>query len=389
MTLGTGQDFAGYTIVRLIGAGGMGEVYLAQHPRLPRREALKVLQPGIGNDDTFRERFIREADAVAALDHPHIVTVYDRGDANGQLWIASQYINGTDADQLLRNRYPAGMPLEEALPIVTAIADALDYAHSQGLLHRDVKPANVLLTPPDLNGARRAYLADFGIARPLDDDAGLTATNIALGTVAYAAPEQLMGGPLDGRADQYALAATAYHLLTGVVPYGNSNPAAVIGNHLSGPVPRLSDRRPELADLDAALSTAMAKDPQQRFHSCHDFAAALHVHATGASSSGPTRAGPTIAAPLGSPRTPNTGGADDSKKRRGLLLAAAGVAILAAALGLASLTKGPAAQRPDQSGTAPATTAQSTASTVPALTFESMSDFVNRYYGGVYFARCG
>ena len=373
MALGAGQEFAGYTIVRQLGSGGMGEVYLARHPRLPRSDALKVLKSDIGGDSSFRERFIREADAVAALDHPHIVTVHDRGDADGQLWIASQYIDGTDAAALLRSRYPAGMPLVEALPIVTAIADALDYAHAQGLLHRDVKPANVLLTQPGPNGSRRAYLADFGIARPLDDDTGLTATNIALGTVAYAAPEQLMGQPLDGRADQYALAATTYHLLTGSPPY-EAPAAAVIGNHVSGPIPRLSDRRPDLAALDPALAVALAKDPRERFNSCHDFVAALNAAAAGA----PTSAGPSQAGPPPSPNTPPKGDAHTSKGRRPLLLAAAAGAVIATALGVTLLVKGTAHQS-DSSAPSPAST--STPPPTPALTFESMKDFVNGYYG--------
>ena len=218
MTLGAGAVFAGYTIVRMLGSGGMGEVYLAQHPRLPRTEALKLLKPEISTDETFRARFIREADSIAALDHPHIVTVYDRGDADGTLWIATQYIDGTDAAQLMKDRYPAGMPVEDALAITTAIAEALDYAHDRGLVHRDVKPANILLSQRNHEGDRRIFLADFGIARTLDDSAGLTATNFTVGTFAYAAPEQLMGEALDGRADQYALAATMYHLLTGAAP---------------------------------------------------------------------------------------------------------------------------------------------------------------------------
>ena len=142
MTLSAGEQFAGYTVVRRLGAGGMGEVYLAQHPRLPRREALKVLRKDLSEDDSFRQRFIREADSIAALEHPHIVTIHDRGDTEAQLWIATQYVEGADAGQLLRSRYPAGMPADEVADIVTAIAAALDYAHSRGLLHRDVKPAN-------------------------------------------------------------------------------------------------------------------------------------------------------------------------------------------------------------------------------------------------------
>ena len=162
--------------------------------------------------------------------------------------------------------------------IVTAVADALDYAHQRGLLHRDVKPANILLTEPE-DGKRRILLADFGIARPLADISGLTATNFTVGTLAYAAPEQLMGADIDGRADQYALAATAFHLLTGSPPFQHSNPVAVISQHLNATPPKLSDRRPELAHLDQVLSKALAKDPADRFDRCREFAAKLSERA--------------------------------------------------------------------------------------------------------------
>lgn len=220
MPLNPGDIFAGYTIVRLLGSGGMGEVYLAEHPRLPRRDALKILRPDVSGDEDFRQRFVREADLAAALSHPNIVTVYDRGEFEGQLWIATEYINGTDAAHLLHTQYPTGMQVQEVSSVVTAIASALDYAHKAGMLHRDVKPANILCTGRGVaGGAERIALADFGIAREINDSAGLTSTNLTLGTVAYAAPEQLMGGPMDGRADQYALAVTAFHLLTGSLPF--------------------------------------------------------------------------------------------------------------------------------------------------------------------------
>ena len=172
MSLNSGIGFAGYTIIRLLGSGGMGEVYLAQHPRLPRQDALKVLRTDVSDDGEFRERFIREADLAASVSHPHILTVHDRGEYDEQLWIATAFIDGTDAAQLMRDQYPAGMPLDETATIVTAIANALDYAHDRGLLHRDVKPANILLSQPDKDGQRRIYLADFGIARPIADASG-------------------------------------------------------------------------------------------------------------------------------------------------------------------------------------------------------------------------
>jgi hypothetical protein len=201
MPLANGAMFAGYTILRLLGSGGMGEVYQAQHPRLPRRDALNILSSGVSADEDYRQRFIREADLAATLWHPNIVRVNDRGEFNGQLWIGMDYVEGTDAAQLMRERYPAGMPADEVATIVTAIASALDYAHQQGLLHRDIKPANILLTSPE-GGERRILLSDFGIARNVDDIRGLTTTNMTVGTVAYAAPEQLMGEDIDGHADE-------------------------------------------------------------------------------------------------------------------------------------------------------------------------------------------
>jgi serine/threonine protein kinase, bacterial len=274
MPLNNGDVFAGYTIVRRLGSGGMGEVYLAQHPRLPRRDALKVLPVALTADHEYRQRLSREADIAAELWHPHIVGVHDRGEFEGQLWLSMDYVDGTDAAQLLRSRYPSGMPKALAFEIISAVADALDYAHQRGLLHRDIKPANILLAEADGKG-RRIVLADFGIARQLDDISGLTATNMVMGTTAYAAPEQLLGKEIDGRADQYALGCTAFHLLTGAAPYDNSNAAVVISHHLSAPPPLIGERRPDLVDLNAAICKVLAKDPATRFPSCSDFATAL------------------------------------------------------------------------------------------------------------------
>src|SRR6476660_8807831 len=156
MPLRIGETFAGYRILRLLGSGGMGEVYLAQHPRLPRQEALKVLRPDVSSDASFQERFIREADLAAGLRHPHIVGIHDRGEHDGQLWIAMDYIDGTDAAQL-KHRYPAGMPAELAIHIITAVASALDFAHKVGVVHRDIKPANIIVTDLDTDD-RRIFL---------------------------------------------------------------------------------------------------------------------------------------------------------------------------------------------------------------------------------------
>lgn len=281
MALDEGSTFAGYTIIKRLGSGGMGEVYLAKHPRLPRQDALKVLKADVSADGEYRERFHREADTAAALWHPHIVAVHDRGESEGQLWIDMDYVDGIDAGELLEERYPTGMPGPEVVEIITAVAEALDYAHLNKLLHRDVKPANILIAQPD-SPDRRILLADFGIAGLVGESTGLTATNMTVGTVAYAAPEQLMGGDLDGRADQYALAASAYQLLTGAPPFQHTNPAVVISQHLSASPPAISERSPELSNLDPVFAKALAKDPKDRYLRCIDFARALSHNLGGA-----------------------------------------------------------------------------------------------------------
>lgn len=274
MTLAEGSLFAEYTIEKLIGAGGMGKVYLAQHPRLPRSDALKVIRRSLSTDDEYRERFRREAEAAAILVHPNIVGVRDRGEYRGRLWIAMDYIDGDNLGQILRRRFPAGMPPRLVVTIISGVADALDYAHRQDVVHRDVKPSNILVEDSE-EGRQRVLLADFGIARQLSGPSGLTASNLAIGTVAYAAPEQLMGSEGLDRADQYALAATAFHLLTGAPPFRDDNPVTVISQHLNAAPPVLSDQRPELGQFDDVLCRALAKDPDDRYASCRAFAAAL------------------------------------------------------------------------------------------------------------------
>jgi serine/threonine-protein kinase len=285
LALSGGAKFAGYTILRQLGAGGMAEVYLALHPRLPRRDVIKVLAEAVTADSEFRERFNREADLAATLWHPHIVGVHDRGEFDGQLWISMDYVEGTDAAGLVKERHPDGMPIHEVCAILQAVASALDYAHDRGLLHRDVKPANILLTHPE-DEDRRILLADFGVARHLANISGITETNVAVGTVAYAAPEQLTGCNIDGRADQYALGATAFHLLTGAPPFQHSNPIAVISQHLHEDPPRLSDYRPELAHLDDVFFKALAKRPEDRFERCRAFAGAVSEQVDGMSDGG-------------------------------------------------------------------------------------------------------
>ncbi|HUM00287.1 MAG TPA: serine/threonine-protein kinase, partial [Mycobacterium sp.] len=305
------------------------EVYLAQHPRLPRQDALKVLPAAVSADQEYRARFHREADIAATLWHPHIVGVHDRGESEGQLWISMDYVEGTDAARLLEERYPNGMPPDEVVRIITAVAEALDYAHQRQLLHRDVKPANILIAQGD-SGTERILLADFGIARWVDDASGLTGTNMTVGTVAYAAPEQLMGEQLDGRADQYALAATAYHLLTGTPLFQHSNPAVVISQHLSAPPPPIGTRRPALEDLGPVFCKALSKAPEDRYDTCIDFASALgHRLGTVAADTGATEV--TTASPIARRprhRSRRQGPAPDTSRRQPAVIVAAVLALL-------------------------------------------------------------
>jgi serine/threonine-protein kinase len=324
MPLAEGEVIAGYTILRSLGHGGMGEVYLAQHPRLPRQDALKVLTAAVSADDEYRQRFQREADIAATLWHPHVVSVHDRGDFDGLLWISMDFVEGTDAARLLAERYPNGMPPDVVVRIITAVASALDHAHERGLYHRDVKPANILIANPG-SPDERAMLADFGIARQAGDASGLTGTNMTVGTVAYAAPEQLRGDQLDGRADQYALAATAYQLLTGTPPFTHSNPAVVISAHLTADPPAIGAVRPELSGLGPVFGRALAKSPDKRFDRCVDFARALEHRIGSDDAAMETMASKAAAQPRhAKPVTARTWNA-----KRPLMIAA-GVAVVAA-----------------------------------------------------------
>ncbi|MGY4708068.1 protein kinase domain-containing protein [Mycolicibacterium sp. CBM1] len=353
MPLADGQVVAGYTILRTLGAGGMGEVYLVQHPRLPRLDALKVLGAAVSGDDEYRQRFGLEADIVATLSHPHIVTIYDRGEFDDKLWIAMEYIDGTDASNLLAEHYPYGMPPDEVVRIVSGIAEALDYAHGRGLMHRDIKPANILLGHPG-TGDERVMLADFGIARWMGQSSGLTGTNMTVGTVAYAAPEQLKGEDIDGHADQYALAATAYHLLTGMPPFQHTNPAIVISQHLSSEPPAIGAKRPELACLAPVFTKALAKDARGRYERCVDFARALERGlGVAARDVGVTAAAPVAAGVAKAPMRARHAKPESVRSRRRLLVpailgalvviggAAAGVFLLLGHRGVHATAAGP------------------------------------------------
>ncbi|WP_206045699.1 protein kinase domain-containing protein [Nocardia mangyaensis] len=269
--LENGEVFAGFTIERLLGQGGMGTVYLARHPRLDRLTALKLLNRDLFADERIRARFEREADLAAGLDHPGIVTVYDRGTEGDQLWISMQYVDGVDAATV----DPMTLPPERAVQIVEGVADALDFAHERGVLHRDVKPANILLARSSGGQGERVFLTDFGIARLRADSTHLTQQGMFTATLAYASPEQMTGAELDHRSDQYSLACALYWLFTGIAPFDSPDPNEIIHGTLYLGPPPLALRRTGLPPvMDAVLAAAMAKHPAARFDSCAAFAAA-------------------------------------------------------------------------------------------------------------------
>ncbi|GAB2642266.1 serine/threonine-protein kinase [Nocardia goodfellowii] len=269
--LQAGEVFAGYVVKRVLGQGGMGTVYLAQHPRLPRLTALKLLDRELYGDDEIRRRFEREADLVAQLDHPNIVTVYDRGAEGDQLWISMQFVAGSDA----ASADVDALAPARAVHIISDTAAALDFAHANGVLHRDVKPANILLAKAPIGQPERVLLTDFGIAAMRNSDTTLSSVGQITATLAYAAPEQLSGTPMDHRSDQYSLACTLFWMLTGTPPFAGGNPAVVMNGHLFGPVPSLRQARPGLPPaLDGVLARALGKRADERFASCTEFATA-------------------------------------------------------------------------------------------------------------------
>jgi eukaryotic-like serine/threonine-protein kinase len=269
--LANGSIVSGYRVERMLGSGGMGTVYLVANPELPRREALKVLSAELSRDAGFQARFLREAAVAARLEHPNIVAVYRRGQTHdGQLWIAMQFVDGVDADAALQR---GQMTVGRAVHIVGEVAKALDHAHQHQVIHRDVKPANFLLSG-QVGPGERVLLGDFGIARALDD-ASVTGTGQVMATLAYAAPEVFSGNPIDGRADLYSLGCALYRMLTGTTPFAANGAAAVMMAHLMQPPPRVTERAPWLPSaLDDVIATAMAKDPAHRFASGAELASA-------------------------------------------------------------------------------------------------------------------
>jgi serine/threonine protein kinase len=277
-----GTELAGYRIVRHIARGGMGDVYEATQLSLDRKVALKVIAARLGADERFRARFRREAKLAAAIDHPNILPVYETGELpDGRLFLTMRLVIGRDLSSLLREKGPLGA--HETVEILTQIADALDAAHEHGLVHRDVKPANVLLMQAP--GGWRAYLADFGLAKPDTEDPEQseggehTASGEILGTVDYMAPEQIDGLPLDGRADVYSFGCMVYRCLTGEVPYRRESRTGTLVAHANAPIPIPSQAVAGVpAPLDEVVRRAMAKDPSERAASAGELMRWAHTH---------------------------------------------------------------------------------------------------------------
>ena len=266
-----GTIVAGYRIEERIGRGGMGLVYRAEHLSLGRRAAIKIIVPELAEDSGFRERFKREARIAAGFQHPNIVTVYDAGEEDGRLYLAMQLIEGSDLSALLR--VEGRLDPDRAIDVCRQVAEALDAAHGQGLIHRDVKPANVLIE------GGTAFLTDFGLTKRIEGArTGATKAGDVVGTIQYVAPEQIEGGPVDARTDVYALGCLVYQCLSGELPFGGDSDVAVMYAHLSGDQPRLSSVRPELpGELDAVIAKALERSPERRFQTCRDLMSAARA----------------------------------------------------------------------------------------------------------------
>ncbi len=359
----------------------MGQVFLVQHPRLPRQDALKLLDAGVSRNDEFKARFQREADLLAQLSHSNIVTLHDRGEFEGRLWITMEYVDGTDAAELLKSGGPLDTDL--ALSLVAAAGAALDYAwRKQSVTHRDVKPANILVGIDETHGASHiesVKLADFGIAKAAGESTSLTSTGMTIGTMQYIAPEAIEGAVVDNRSDIYSLGCTAFHLLTGQPPFTGTTIASTMSAHLTKPVPSISTVNEHLPEsTDAVFERVLAKDPDDRYQSCAEFVTALQEALVGGEVHYPASA-PTLAAAT----SPKRGAADPdapTQLRKGAATAAPpqrksrAVPILASAVGVlsaAATVLGVYATRDGGGDTSTTETSTPASSTPPSLSTTS------------------
>jgi len=301
---GVGSHVAGYRLDEQIGRGGMAVVYRAYDARLERRVALKLLAPELARDEAFRLRFIRESRAAAAVDHPNIIPIYEAGEADGVLFIAMRFVDGRDVQTLINERDP--LPAARVCDIIAQVASALDAAHAHGLVHRDVKPGNMLREATSGRAhADHIYLSDFGLSKhALGTSAALTSAGQFLGTLNYVAPEQIEGREVDGRTDEYALACSAFEMLAGEPPFRRNESLAIMWAQLSSPPPSLSSKRAGLpAAADEVMAKALAKAPDERYATCLEFANALRracgLGPGGTSPGEPAGPGATRAVPPG------------------------------------------------------------------------------------------
>jgi predicted Ser/Thr protein kinase len=304
---GPGTAIGDFRLEELVGRGGMGVVYRATQVSLGRTVAIKLIAEAVADDPAFRARFKREARLAAGLDHPNVIPIYQADEAAGRLFIAMRYVEGTDLGALVAEQGP--LPAEEAAAIAGQVAAALDAAHAHGLVHRDVKPGNVLV-----DRAGHVYLTDFGITKQVASRTGLTLEGGLVGTLDYAAPEQLRGGPVDARTDVYALGCLLFELLTGEVPYRRASEGEKVLAHLSAPPPLPSESRSDLpAGFDAVVARAMAKEPDARYASAGELASAAQAALAGERLTRP--AAPVVAAP-----EPAAAPHDDARRGRPVAL---------------------------------------------------------------------
>jgi len=333
-----GTDIGGYRILRLLGRGGMSVVYLAEDLRLGRKVAVKVIAPDLAADEGVRDRFLRESNAAASLDDPNVLPIYGAGDADGVLYIAMRYVDGTDLKALLEREGP--LEPGRTVSIISQVASAIDAAHERGLVHRDVKPGNILIART--RSGEHAYLTDFGLIKRRDHATGLTKTGQFIGTLDYVAPEQVKGAEVDGRTDVYSLGCVLYECLTGEPPFTKETEVATMYAHLEEPPPTVTAKRPELPDgIDAVVARAMAKEPDARYGTAGELAG----HA---------------AAALREPEAATTAPISSRSRRLGAMVAGGVAALAVVVMAIVVLTRG--------GGTNPAspTSGASTNGTPPA-----------------------
>jgi streptogramin lyase len=349
-----GTLLAGYRIESLIGRGGMSVVYLAHHEGLERKAALKLLAPELAENEAFRQRFIRESRMAAGLDHPNVIPVYDAGEADGLLYIAMRYVRGSDLKTLLAEHGPLGLP--DVVRVMDQLGAALDAAHAEGLVHRDVKPANVLLspaTPPAVIG--HLYLADFGLTKKSLSGSGITKSGQFVGTIDYVAPEQIRSDPVDGRTDVYSAGCVLYECLSGEPPYVRDSEVAVMFAHLNDPPPKPSAVRPELPrGIDAVVAKAMAKAPDRRYRTAGDLAGA---------------SGEALRPALGGDRTASVTRPAPSlvRRRRLAIFGGAGVALVAIIAVIVALVAGGGTHGPGNGATGTGPASGSPSATAPLV----------------------